>query len=133
MHYLSTSHAFVEWFGVSLALTLLFALIYLWITPQDEIKLIREGNSAAAVCLSGTLLGYVLPLASVMVHGVDIYDFMIWGGIAMGVQIVTYILVRTLVLRDLTRHIEEGRVSVAIFAATISLTVGVLNAAAQSG
>jgi putative membrane protein len=128
-HYLASLDAFLLWFALSIVLSAAFMAIYLWITPHDELRLIREGNRSAALCLSGTLLGYVLPLASALMHGADIYDFAIWGVVAMLVQIAVYLLMRLLV-RDLIHDIIEDRLSVAIFAASLSLAVGILNAAA---
>ncbi len=127
--YLTALQAFLLWFSVSIAFTGAFVALYMWITPQHELKLIREGNVSAAVCLSGTLLGYVLPLASAMVHGADLYDFMIWSFIAMLVQLAVYLVIR-IAFRSLTVSIIEDRVSVAILVASISLATGVLNAAA---
>ncbi len=129
--YLGGLHAFLLWLGVSIALAVVFIGLYMWITPQHELQLIVQGNVSAAVCLGGTLLGYVLPLASAMIHGVNIHDFLIWGVIAMLVQLVAYLALR-LSIRTLTHDIIEDRVSVAILVASVSLSVGVLNAAAMT-
>lgn len=130
-HYLAALDAFALWFGLAVVLCAVFVLIYLWITPQHELALIREGNVSAAVCLAGTILGYVLPLASAMVHGIDIYDFLCWAIVAMLVQLAVYLVLR-LCFRNLTSDILEDRVSVAILAACLSLAAGILNAAALS-
>jgi putative membrane protein len=129
--YLGTLGPFVAWFSLSLLMAGAFCLIYWKLTPLDEFKLIREGNTSAAVMLFGALVGYALPLASVMVHGANLVDFAIWGAIAAAVQLLVYFAMH-LVMRDLTRHIVEDRVSVAIMVASVSLAVGILNAAAQS-
>lgn len=130
-HYLAALDAFALWFGLAVALCAVFVFIYLWITPQHELALIHEGNVSAAVCLAGTILGYVLPLASAMVHGIDVYDFLCWGIVAMLVQLAVYLGLR-LCFRSLTHDILEDRVSVAILAACLSLAAGILNAAALS-
>jgi putative membrane protein len=127
--YLSTLPAFVEWWSLAVVLTVAFAAIYLWITPQHEMRLIRQGNASAAVCFGGALLGYVLPLASALAHGESLLDFLLWSLIALAVQLLVYGLMR-LFIPDLTRHIEEDRMAVAILAALISLCGGILNAAA---
>ena len=92
-------------------------------------RLIRQGNTSAAVCFCGALVGYVLPLASALIHGETLLDFLLWGLVALAVQLVVYFLMRLLV-RNLTSYIEEDRIAVAILAATISLCGGMLNAAA---
>lgn len=127
--YLGGLHLFLIWLGLSIALSGVFLALYLWITPHDELKLIHEGNVSAAVCLGGALLGYVLPLASAMIHGINVHDFVIWGVIAMLIQLATYLALR-LAIRSLTADIIADRLSVAILAAMVSLAVGILNAAA---
>lgn len=130
--YLGSLGPFLQWFTLGLGLLVVFITIYLWTTPHPELQLIREGNVSAAVCLAGTIIGYALPLASAMVHGGNIADFAIWGVIGMVVQMGIYFLVCA-AFKDFTRHIIEDRISVAIFAASLSLAGGILNAAAQSG
>lgn len=127
--YLGNLPAFVEWWSLAVVLSITFATIYLWITPQHEMRLIREGNASAAVCFGGALLGYVLPLGSALAHGENLLDFLLWSLVALAVQLLVYGLMR-LLIHDLTRHIEEDRMAVAILAATISLCGGILNAAA---
>jgi putative membrane protein len=129
-HYLQTLLPFLLWLGLSGIYTAVFAGAYLWLTPQHELELIRDGNASAAICLGGTLLGYVLPLASAMVHGVDLIDFAIWAFIAMLVQLAVYLVMR-LAYRGLTGAIIANHVSVAIIAASISVASGILNAAAM--
>ena len=55
---------FLVYLAASLALTALFIAIYVRVTPYREITLIREGNMAASFSLSGSLLGFVIPLAA---------------------------------------------------------------------
>ena len=49
--------------SVTVALLVSAIFVYIKITPYDEIKLIRGGNMAAAVSLSGAVIGLALPLA----------------------------------------------------------------------
>jgi putative membrane protein len=122
---------FVEWFGISVVLMGGFGVIYRYVTPHPEIKLIREGNVSTAVAFGGALLGYALPLASVMVHGVNLADLARWGLVAMLVQLGVYFALRAL-FKDYTRHIAEDRIATAVFGAFVSVAIGILNAAAQS-
>ena len=128
--YLVALQAFLLWFVLSLGFTGIFALLYMWITPQHELQLIRDGNTSAAICLGGTVLGYVLPLASAMVHGADLPDFMIWAAIAMLVQLAVYLVLR-IAFRRLTLSVIENRISIAILVAFTSIATGILNAAAM--
>ena len=58
---------FAAFFGVSLLLLTVCLALYVLITPYPEVKLIREGNAAAAASLGGAIIGFALPLASVVV------------------------------------------------------------------
>jgi len=130
--YLGSLAPFLEWFGTALALMAVFVAVYLRLTPHPELRLIREGNVSAAVALGGTMVGYVLPLASVMVHGKNLADFAIWGFIAMLVQFTVYFALRAL-FKDYSQHVAQDHLSVAVFGASVSVVVGILNAAAQTG
>uniref|UniRef100_UPI0039B966C6 DUF350 domain-containing protein n=1 Tax=Candidatus Skiveiella danica TaxID=3386177 RepID=UPI0039B966C6 len=48
--------------------------IYMWITPYEDIKLVREGNTAAAVALGGAFLGLAIPLAGSLAGSVTSLD-----------------------------------------------------------
>ena len=112
--------------------TLIFKAIYQVITPHNEGKLIREGNSAAAVALGGAVVGYVIPLASALAHTVTLPEFVAWAIVAGLVQIVTFWAVRRLALPDVSARIERGEMSAALYLLMISLAVGILNAACMT-
>ncbi len=111
---------------------LIFKALYRWITPHDEGALIRAGNSAAAVALGGALLGYVIPLASALTHTSSLPEFVAWAVLAGAIQIATFWLVRRIALPDVSERIERGEMSTALYLLSISLVVGVLNAACMT-
>ena len=119
---------FLVYFALSTIYVALFLAIYVRITPYREFALIREGNSAAAASLLGSLLGFVLPLASTVVHSVNLLDMAIWAAIALVVQIGVFLVVRAL-MPQLTRHIAEGKAGSGVFLGGASLAAGILNAA----
>ena len=106
-------------------------LIYLWITPYDEVKLIKDGNVAAAVSLSGAVLGFTFPLAAVVAHAVHPWDMMLWGLIAAGVQLLVFVAVRYTLL-NIVRRIPDGQVATGVVIAAISVSAGILNAACMT-
>ena len=71
-----------------MVLTLIYLVIYMWVTPHHEINLIRENNLAAALALAGSLVGFSLPLTSAIANSVALVDCAIWGLIAIVVQSV---------------------------------------------
>jgi putative membrane protein len=127
----STLPAFIAYLSLGLLLLALFVACYTWFTPLRELALIRAGNTAAATSLGGAVFGFALPLASAIAHSVSLVDLAVWGVIALVVQLLTFALLR-LGMRDLPRQIEAGQLSVAMFAAIVSVAVGAINAAAMS-
>ena len=119
-------------FGVTIVMLVVGAFIYIKITSHDEMALIRDGNHAAAVCLSGAILGLAIPLAFCMANSVNVYDIGIWGLVTLVIQLVTFWII-DLWLRDLSRKIEDGQVGTAILLASVKLAVASINAAAISG
>jgi len=122
---------FLLYFGLSIGFVVLYLAIYVHATPYREFALIRAGNAAAAASLSGSLIGFVLPLASAVVHSVNPWDMALWAAIALAVQIVVYLVVRLLV-PDAVRHIPEGKVGAGVFLGVASLAAGILNAACMT-
>jgi putative membrane protein len=53
-HFLATLPNFLSYLSAAAVLLTAFITIYLFITPYDEIKLIRENNVAASPCPSPT-------------------------------------------------------------------------------
>ena len=119
-------------FGVTLVMLVVGVFVYVKITSHDEMALIRDGNSAAAVSLSGAILGLAIPLAFCMANSVNIYVIVIWGIVALVIQLITFLVI-DLWLRDLSRKIEDGEVGTAILLVSVKLAVASINAAAISG
>jgi len=130
-HFLATLPNFLAYLGTSLVLLAGFVAIYLYVTPYDEIKLIRANNAAAAISLSGAILGFALPIANVIAHSDTLADLAVWGVIAGIVQLLAWTVARV-ALPQLREDIAAGRVAPATFVAALSLTVGLLNAACMT-
>jgi len=122
---------FIVYLAASIALLVAFFWIYIRVTPYRELVLIREGNTAAATSLAGAIIGFVIPLASAVKHSVAFVDMMLWGCIALVAQLAAYGVAR-LLLPSLGSDIPAGRMAPAIFVGTLSVAVGILNAAAMS-
>ena len=122
---------FLIYLCISLALLGLFLAIYVRITPYHEIALIREGNMAAAYSLSGSMLGFIVPLASAVEHSINPVDMVVWGVIALLVQLCAFMLTR-LMLPNITADIPAGKQAPGFFLGAVSLGVGILNAASMT-
>lgn len=122
---------FLAFFGVAAILTVIFVAIYSKITRHDEIKLIKDNSVAASVAFSGSLIGFALPLASVMLNSSTFLDLVLWGFVAMIVQIVAYFLVRMPMPR-VSERIEAGEIAAGVWLGTASLVAGILNSASMT-
>ena len=123
---------FISYFALTVLLLFFGVIVYHWITPHHEMKLIREGNVAAAISLGGMIIDLGLPLAVSLANSITLIDILIWGVVALAIQLVTYFAIDIL-LRGLSKRIEEGQVSSAILLATAKISVAAINAAALSG
>jgi putative membrane protein len=123
--------AFLAYFALAIALLLAFGFIYTRLTSHDEFELIRHGNSAAALALGGSLIAFVLPLSSSIVHAVSLMDFLIWGVIALIIQLATFFGVR-IFLPNLSQRITQGETAAGLFVALTSIAVGTVNAACMT-
>ncbi|WP_199097958.1 DUF350 domain-containing protein [Dyella sp. ASV21] len=127
----STLPAFAAYFGLGALFLAVFCTVHIWSTPQREMALIHAGNQAAAISLAGALLGFVAPLASAMAHSVSLADLAVWGAVAMLVQWLAHLAMR-LLIHDLAAQIEADNRAVAVFAAAVAVSVGLINAAAMT-
>ncbi len=122
---------FLAYLGTAFALTLIYMIIYMWVTPHDEIKLIRENNLAASYASVGSLVGFSIPLASAIAHSAALVDCVIWGVIALIVQVAVFYLVR-LPVPKISERIESGEAASGLWLGAASLTGGLLNAACMT-
>lgn len=130
MNYYETLPHFFLYFGTALALAVVFLAVYVTITPHREFALIRDGNTAVAVQLVGTFLGFALPLASVIGHSVNLLDVILWGVVALVTQIATFLVIAR-VFKDIEKRLIDNCVSSGILVGGISLGIGILQASCQ--
>jgi putative membrane protein len=122
---------FLAYLATAVVLTLVYAVVYTWVTPHPEIKLIRENNLAASLAFGGSLIGFSLPLASAIANSAALVDCVVWGVIAMVVQIAVYFLVR-LPIPKISERIENGETASGLWLGAASLTGGLINAASMT-
>lgn len=118
--------------AVALAMLVIGVVVYVWVTPWEDLRLVREGNKAAAIALAGIFLGLAIPLASTLAGSVNVWDIVLWGVLTLVLQIVTFKVI-DFTLRDLPDRIEKGDVAAGIVLAGAKLSVAVIVAAAVSG
>ena len=122
---------FLAYMATAVVLTLIYLVIYMWVTPHQEIKLIRDNNMAAALAFAGSLIGFCLPLASAIAQSVALVDCVVWGVVALVVQIAIFFLVR-LPVPKISDRIEKGETASGLWLGAASLAGGILNAASMT-
>ncbi len=126
--YLAGLPQFFAYFLSALALTFLYAFIYSKLTPHKEWALIKENVPAAAIAFSGSMLGFVIALASAMANSINLLDCWLWGLVALIVQLGTFFCVRLFMPR-ISERLTNNELAAGIWLAATSLCTGILNAA----
>ena len=119
-------------FVVTLVLLGIGIAIYMAITPFNERELLARGNAAAGLVLAGSVVSLAIPLAATLATSSALLDIVIWGVIALILQLVTFGLV-TLCIRDLRHQIDAGSVAAACPLVAAQIAIALLNAAAVAG
>lgn len=119
-------------FAATLALLGIGIVCYMALTPFDERRLVREGNVAAGVVVAGTLVALAMPLAATLASSVVVLDIVLWGLVALVIQLLTFIAAAALI-PGLRRMIEGGNVAAALVLIGIQLAVALLNAGSMAG
>jgi putative membrane protein len=120
--------ALLAHFGLVLGLLIVGIFVYMAVTPFHERALMRAGNTAAATVLGGALVALAIPLAALLATTGPLLDILVWGIVAVILQLVTVTVV-SLLLRGVRGMIEAGQVAAAIPLVAAQISIGLLNAA----
>ena len=104
----------VVFLGVSTAFAVAFLVIYSWITPYDELEMIRSDNLAAAYSLGGALVAFILPLNAVVRHSHSLWELTVWALISLIIQLGVYAVIH-FTMRDMERRMRQGDVAPGAF------------------
>ena len=129
--FLANLSEFLLFFAAAAALTLIFVVFYTRVTRHNELSLIKKNSTAAALAFSGSLIGFALPLASTMINSVTVVEMVLWGLVALIVQILVYVVIR-LPMPRISERIEADEVAAGIWLGSCSIVAGILNAAAMT-
>ena len=126
--------SFGLFFITAVAVLILFLFLYALVTPYDDYKLIfKDNNTAAAIGFGGAIVGLSIPLHSALVSSVSYFDFLIWAGVAMFIQLLfAFIMTRTKGKYSVEQLMIDGVVSAGVLKAFISISIGLLNAGSMS-
>lgn len=118
--------------GATLALLAAGTAAYALLSPWKEIRQIREGNPAACVAFGGVLLGLAAPLAVSLSVSSSTLDILIWGAVAVVMQLLAFRLV-DLALAGLPQRVHDGEVPAAVLLVSARLATALVLAAALTG
>jgi putative membrane protein len=104
--------------------------IYVRLTPFREREMVAEGNPAAGTVLASAILALAIPLAAMLATSSTLLDIVIWGVVALILQLLTLAAV-ALTMRNFRKMIESGNIAAALTLAGAQIAVALLNAAAM--
>ncbi|WP_372621631.1 DUF350 domain-containing protein, partial [Alteromonas stellipolaris] len=78
------------------------------------------------------IVGFAIALASAATHSVAIVDFIIWAVVAIIAQSLAFALLRFTFMPKIAQRINENEVSAGVMLASMSIAVGLLNAACMT-
>ena len=119
---------YLQYMLVGIAMTVVFAAVYLRITPVEELRLIKNGNLACALSFGGALVGFCLTLASSIAHSVSFIGFILWALAAAVIQIFVY-FAASMMIKGATAELIGNNVAVGALFGAVSISIGILNAA----
>jgi len=130
--YLQTLPAFLTWFPIAAAMVAAFAAAYSAVTPWREMRLIRDGNAAAAISFGGAILGYSAVVATVMLSASSRGDLVVWGAVGFAVQLAAFAAARLVFGPGLREKMEQGCAGAGLFLASVSVAAGIINASTMA-
>ena len=124
---------FALYFAVSILLLFVFKVVYAFVTPHDEWKLVKEDkNQAAAIGFGGAMIGFSIALAGAVANSEFLIDFVVWGVVAIIAQSFAFAFLRFTFMPKIAERIDNNEISAGTILAAVSISVGLLNAACMS-
>jgi len=122
---------FLAHFGVALATLIVALAVVLHATPAAEVRLIREGNLAAAVWAAGTTVAMAMPIGAALRFSHTTTEVAVWGALAAIIQIGAYYAAAALFGKT-RASVEAGELPSAVAVVGVQLGVAFINTAALS-
>jgi putative membrane protein len=118
--------------AITLVMLVLGTALYALLTPHKEIKLIREGNAAAALSLGGVMVGLAIPLATSLSASVSLLEITLWGVTTIFIQLLVF-RVTDMLLKGLPERISDGEVAAAALLVGAKIATALILAAGVAG
>ncbi|PGT84684.1 MULTISPECIES: DUF350 domain-containing protein [Bacillaceae] len=120
----------VSYIGLAIVLLIIGIILFEVTTKNKEFELIKNGNKAAVYAFGGRILGLAIVLYSSISNSVNIFDMVIWGSIAIVMQIIIFYLAELLTPKfNITKAIDDDNQAVGLFLLFLSISIGLIIAA----
>ncbi len=119
---------FMLYTSVAALMLVVAVATYIKLTPWRELALVKDQNGAAGLALAGAVVGLAIPISACLATSVSLIGLVIWGVVALLLQLLAY-RITDLLLRDLPRRIEEDQAGPAIVLIGAKLASAMLLAA----
>ncbi|MFC6198021.1 DUF350 domain-containing protein [Ponticaulis profundi] len=128
----SFSHGFDNFLISTIVAGLLLTgscVVYVLLTPMKELELLRQGNASAGLALAGVIIGLAIPMASALAFSISVFEQIIWGVVALLIQLLAFRGV-DLLLKDLPKRIENDEAGAAILLIAVKISSALIIGAA---
>ncbi|MGM0874785.1 MAG: DUF350 domain-containing protein [Bacillota bacterium] len=130
MSFLDLFLSTVSYIGLAVVLLFIGIVLFEVTTKNKEFELIKNGNKAAVYAFGGRILGLAIVLYSSISNSVNIVDMVIWGSIAIVIQIIVFYLAELLTPKfNITKAIDDDNQAVGLFLLFLSISIGLVIAA----
>lgn len=129
---LETLPGFLIHMASALVLLAVATWVFVAVTPTDQFKLIREGNTAVALSTGGVVIGFALGVGAAFRYSANLLDAAVWGVVALLAQLLAFYVVVKLLGPTWREGFERGDMAGAIFKAAVAIAVGWINAACMA-
>lgn len=117
----------LSYIGVATVLLAIGVILFEVTTKSKELELIRNGKKAAVYAFGGRILGLAIVLYSSISNSVSILDMVLWGALAIVLQIVLFYLADLLIPRlSMTKEIDANNEAVGLLLLFLSISIGLI-------
>ncbi len=118
-----------------LTITIIYIMglvIYVKLTPHNELELIQNGNMAAAIHFSALIIGLALPLAACLINKFSLFDVAVWGSFSLFLQLFLFRLTDA-IFKGMPDRIVKNQTAPALVLAAFKVSGSIILAFAIAG
>ena len=130
---LATGFPFLIFYLLTITVIYIIGLvIYVRLTPHDELALIQAGNMAAAIHFSSLVIGMALPLAACLINKFSLFDVALWGSFSLFLQLFLFRLT-DIIFKGMPERITADQAGPALVLAAFKISGSIILAFAIAG